>query len=83
MPLASVKIGTMSTSPATTKEKSASKFHGAYHQQVRQQAELRRIEAFRFYLKGKPEPKSRMQSASIIRPPGGTFAMSSRRVGWR
>jgi hypothetical protein len=44
----------MRISSATTKEKSASKFHGAYHQQLRQQAERRRIEAFRLYVEGKP-----------------------------
>lgn len=54
MLLASVNIETMSTSPPSTKAKSPSKFHGAYHQHMRQQAERRRNEAFRLYLEGKP-----------------------------
>jgi len=52
--VASASIELMSISPAIIKAKSPSKFHGAYHQQLRQQAERRRIEAFRLFIEGRP-----------------------------
>jgi hypothetical protein len=52
--LASASIVFMAIPLRTAGAKAPSKFHGPFHEQVRQQAEKRRLEAFRLYLDGKP-----------------------------
>jgi hypothetical protein len=54
VPLSSATITVMNISPTTAEARAPSKFHGAYHQQLRMQAQRRRLEAFRLYLDGKP-----------------------------
>jgi DNA invertase Pin-like site-specific DNA recombinase len=52
--VASANIERMTIPLRTIEPKPRSKFHGDYHRQMRQQAERRRIEAFRLYLEGLP-----------------------------